>query len=367
MTRNARLIKRADNNMYFAGPAKANFFRRIPYRRQLASFCWLIFFLIGIFWIIPNQAIAQGASVQTGIIQADIRLGQKKQDIVAEFGAPQRIKSEGKVYDYGAYGISLYFDEQDQVQLIYMSSDFQGLLNGRSLSDISLGSAMQAFGGTDHVLRKAYTPSGMIQSKSTVETEFLKAGPGVLPLEYRGQNILYELFSHDMVMKYKYVLDEQGVALWFDHNRQLYSSAVYYPEHVQQETDLRAEDDCQMQLADAFEMIFFEFDEYAIQKEHIPVLEKYVHFLSEYPEIKVVIQGHTDSFGSEAYNIDLSHKRAKAVQDYFTKRGVSSDRLETTGHAYFKPIARNTTEDGQDNPEGRALNRRAELRLKTGK
>ena len=323
---------------------------------------WMLIFVTCFLWIVPDQATGQDVSVQTGIINADIHLGSKKQDIVAEFGAPDQIKSEGIVYAYNQYGFSLYFDEHDRVKLIYMGRNFIGLLNGRTIQDITLGDVMQAFGGTDHVIRRAYTPSVRIQTGSTVETEFIETSPTVLPMEYRGMKVLYELFSHDMVMKYKYVVDDQGISLWFDHNRRLYSTVIYNSA----KPVITAEETCPI-LADTFEIIFFDFDKYAIQNEHIPILEKYLHFLTVYPSTHLLIEGHTDSFGTESYNAVLSERRALSVHDYFTGRGISSDRLRTDWHAYFKPIAPNAKEDNTDNPEGRALNRRAELRLKIAK
>jgi outer membrane protein OmpA-like peptidoglycan-associated protein len=326
---------------------------------------FMLILMTVLLWIIPNQVAGQNVSIQTGIINTDIHLGSKKQDIVAEFGTPDQIKSEGIVYAYNQYGMSLYFNEKDRVELIYLGRYFPGLLNGRAIMDITLGDAMQAFGGTDHVLRRAYTPSVKIQTRSTVETEFIETAPTVLPMEYRGMKVLYELFSHDMVMKYKYVVDNQGISLWFDHNRRLYATVIYAPSDMKPGLAPKA-DDCLIGLADTFEIIFFDFDKYVIQKEHILILEKYVHFLKEYPSTHLLIEGHTDSFGTEPYNIDLSEKRAKDVRDYFVGRGISSDRLRTVWHAFNKPIAPNVKEDGTDNPEGRALNRRAELRLKIG-
>ncbi len=112
---------------------------------------------------------------------------------------------------------------------------------------------------------------------------------------------------------------------------------------------------------DTFEVIFFQFDEYEIKEEYKDSLEKHVALLKEHPEIPVVIEGHTDSKGSEEYNLNLSQKRAEAVYDYFVQQNISADRLHKKGHAFFKPLAPNVTEDGRDNPEGRAKNRRAEI------
>ncbi|WP_291320084.1 OmpA family protein, partial [Desulfonatronospira sp.] len=112
---------------------------------------------------------------------------------------------------------------------------------------------------------------------------------------------------------------------------------------------------------DTFDVIFFQFDEYEIKEEYKDTLDRHVELLKEHPDIPVVIEGHTDSIGSEEYNLNLSQQRAEAVYNYFVERNISSDRLHKKGHAFFKPLAPNVTEDGRDNPEGRAKNRRAEI------
>jgi OOP family OmpA-OmpF porin len=68
-----------------------------------------------------------------------------------------------------------------------------------------------------------------------------------------------------------------------------------------------------------------------------------------------LIEGHTDSVGTEAYNLALSDRRAKSVFDYLTSRGVDPARLSSVGHGELKPIADNAT------AEGRQLNRRVML------
>jgi len=76
----------------------------------------------------------------------------------------------------------------------------------------------------------------------------------------------------------------------------------------------------------------------------------------DYPKLKVDVAGHTDWIGTEAYNQALSERRANAVKDYLEAKGVDGGRIETFAYGESKPIAPNTT------AEGRALNRRAEIR-----
>jgi len=75
----------------------------------------------------------------------------------------------------------------------------------------------------------------------------------------------------------------------------------------------------------------------------------------------VSIEGHTDSIGSEDYNLLLSERRAQSVASAVESNGVSSSRLQSRGFGKKYPIAPNKNSDGSDNPSGRAKNRRVEV------
>lgn len=81
------------------------------------------------------------------------------------------------------------------------------------------------------------------------------------------------------------------------------------------------------------------------------------------PSLSIEIASHTDSVGTEAFNIDLSIRRAKKVSDYLIEKGINASRLTTNGFGEARPIAPNTLPDGSDFPEGRAANRRTEFRI----
>ena len=81
-------------------------------------------------------------------------------------------------------------------------------------------------------------------------------------------------------------------------------------------------------------------------------------------QCKVEVAAHTDSIGTEQYNQGLSERRAQAVYDYLKDHGIDSGRMVgPNGYGETRPIAPNTNEDGSDNPEGRAKNRRTELNV----
>jgi len=75
------------------------------------------------------------------------------------------------------------------------------------------------------------------------------------------------------------------------------------------------------------------------------------------PELNVEIQGHTDSIGSAAYNLNLSQRRADAVKAYLISQGVNASTLTAKGYGKTKPISSNET------AEGRAQNRRVEFEV----
>jgi outer membrane protein OmpA-like peptidoglycan-associated protein len=84
-------------------------------------------------------------------------------------------------------------------------------------------------------------------------------------------------------------------------------------------------------------------------------LERVAQFMQKNPETKVMIEGHTDSVGSDDYNQGLSERRAQAVADALSFRGVQRDRVEPLGRGKALPVATN------DTPAGRQQNRRVEL------
>ena len=89
--------------------------------------------------------------------------------------------------------------------------------------------------------------------------------------------------------------------------------------------------------------------------ESFAVLDKVAESLAAYPEVNVEIQGHTDSTGSAAYNLDISSRRAVSVRTYLLGKGIAPERLTAVGYGEDLPIADNGTK------EGRAANRRVEL------
>jgi outer membrane protein OmpA-like peptidoglycan-associated protein len=107
--------------------------------------------------------------------------------------------------------------------------------------------------------------------------------------------------------------------------------------------------------------VFFALDKDVILAQSYPVLQAVADALKFATAIKKVrIEGHTDSQGNPAYNIDLSERRTKSVRRWLIEHGIAEDRLEARGYGQTRPIATNKT------IAGRAKNRRVEFRIIEG-
>jgi len=105
----------------------------------------------------------------------------------------------------------------------------------------------------------------------------------------------------------------------------------------------------------------FAFNDRTIRPEFLPDLNETVRILNDNPTLFVLIEGYADAVGSESFNLRLSRARAEAVRDYLVASGIAADRLRAVGRGEIEPLAPNARDDGSDNPEGRAVNRRVEL------
>ena len=101
--------------------------------------------------------------------------------------------------------------------------------------------------------------------------------------------------------------------------------------------------------------IYFDFDKTTLKSESFVELNKVVDLLKTNPSVEIEISGHTDSKGSDDYNLNLSQGRSQSVVDYLISQGIESYRLSAQGYGETKPI------DSNDTEEGRANNRRVEF------
>lgn len=103
--------------------------------------------------------------------------------------------------------------------------------------------------------------------------------------------------------------------------------------------------------------VYFATDKYNIEGQSREALNKLAGIFKEYPDTNILVEGHTDSTGSDAYNLTLSKNRAQAVTNFLVNEGISSGRIDTKWYGESQPKYDNST------VEGRAKNRRVELAI----
>lgn len=108
--------------------------------------------------------------------------------------------------------------------------------------------------------------------------------------------------------------------------------------------------------------IYYEYKSSALNENSRITLDTLYSLLKENPEIVIELSSHTDSIGSDSYNMNLSQQRAEACADYLYAKGIDSSRVIPKGYGRSQPVAPNSI-NGKDNPEGRALNRRTQYKV----
>ncbi len=317
------------------------------------------------FWGLP----ATGHSITTLSVQFEntlhlISLNMPHKDVIETLGAPDVIKSDGMCLQYQYLGLSVFLNQEGRVEQIYLSRDFQGTVGNTSkTAGIFLSDIEREFGAYASVEKLNYQPSTLIQSKATIETENGEDPTGRInkefPLQYRGNKKLYEFYNNGKILKYKYVLDDEGIAFWMDQDQKLYSTVLYLSKNeragLQQASLTGPDHDAAITGPKRLAMVHFDFDKYNIKKIYVPILDQHMAYLREHPGAPLMVSGHTDAIGSDVYNQKLSVRRANAVRRYLIENGIASSRIKVRGYGKHMPIADNKT------PEGRAMNRRAEL------
>jgi photosystem I P700 chlorophyll a apoprotein A2 len=110
------------------------------------------------------------------------------------------------------------------------------------------------------------------------------------------------------------------------------------------------------------ELVLFDFNQAELKADAATTLAEIAEVVAFYGEAPVSIRGHTDDVGDEAYNDDLSRRRATAVaEELASTHGIDRARLDVVGLGEREPVAPNARADGSDDPEGRQQNRRVEV------
>ncbi len=106
------------------------------------------------------------------------------------------------------------------------------------------------------------------------------------------------------------------------------------------------------------EDIYFDYDSYELKPEAKRILNDKAAYMKSNPTLRIIIEGHCDERGSNAYNMALGEKRARAARAYLSAMGIGARRIETVSYGEERPIAMGST------AEAYAKNRRAHFVIK---
>lgn len=103
--------------------------------------------------------------------------------------------------------------------------------------------------------------------------------------------------------------------------------------------------------------VTFDVNSAKVKPGLVSELERIANVMVQYPDTRILVEGHTDNAGKEKYNQQLSERRAKAVMDILVQKGVAPTRMTAKGYGETMPVADNGTK------EGRMQNRRVEIKI----
>ena len=168
----------------------------------------------------------------------------------------------------------------------------------------------------------------------------------------QGKMLEYDLFKYEMIGR-----NETPVPVSMDKEEEVVEEAVV-EETPEPEPEQKAPPEKYY-----LRPIYFGFDSDVLSREGISKLDILTSILEKHPTLQLEITGHTDAKGTFDYNQRLSVDRAKSVYMYLILNGISNDRMIATGMSESEHVARNTTRDERDAPDGRMLNRRVEFKV----
>lgn len=143
------------------------------------------------------------------------------------------------------------------------------------------------------------------------------------------------------------------------------NTELSYTEHIDiiELKDIDPDDTSGVNGSNEFANIYFDFDKYFLREKSKNILDNLYDYLAAHPSATVRLDGHTDWFGTEPYNVTLSENRTLKAYKYLIDKGIAPDRLINEWFGETKPAVANANPDGSDNEDNRQLNRRVEIKV----
>ncbi len=273
------------------------------------------------------------------VFKAEGRLGTWQQP--QNLGAP--INSS---YD----DFSLYWLKQDTVGLI--ASNRPG---GRGRDDI-------------YIVKRIFRPKIELAVHGTVRDASTKLPipfATVTLYEVQGEKLLpRDTFNTDQSAAYRFTLEPgKDYRLVGNAPEYLANEVAVSTKDATKSMDLEADIDIFLDRIEiarpiVLQNIYFDFDKYDIRPDAAAELDRLATIMQQNPTLRILIGAHTDTNGSEAYNLKLSNNRAKAVVEYLTQKGIQAKRLSWIGYGESQPLIYPELSDADEQ-----ANRRAEFRI----
>ncbi len=214
------------------------------------------------------------------------------------------------------------------------------------------------------VKRRAKMAGGMVLD---CETNKPLAGAKITLLDSTQRNVLESqttgfggnyTFEIEMNKKYKVLIEKEN---YFSKNFTFNSEQLTMVDSMMNPTVClkRFEIDKPIVLND----IFYDYNKATLRPESKLILDSLYFLLLDNPKMEIELGAHTDSKGTDAYNLKLSNNRAKSCVDYLISKGIEQKRILSKGYGETRPVAPNTLPNGSDNPDGRQQNRRTEFKV----
>jgi len=218
-----------------------------------------------------------------------------------------------------------------------------------------------------NVRKAAYVVKGLISQIGTndpvkgASVTLIEIYPnGMEKTNYYMSSNPYFTFDVDMNKNYKLVVKKEG---YFATTTILNTSNIGLVDTIYKNISI---DKLELNKEYTLQNVLYEFGKATLTENSKTVLDNLFQILTENPSFIIELSAHTDAIGTDANNLKLSQARAESCVNYLISKGIAKDRLVPKGYGESKPKVPNTTEDGKDDPAGRAINRRTEFKVLKG-
>lgn len=213
--------------------------------------------------------------------------------------------------------------------------------------------------------KSMFTVKGMIVEEGSPGTgvkdanvELVEVFPnGMEKTAYYMKSDPYYYFDVEMNHNYKVITRKEG---YFANTTNLSTAGAGDIDTMRKDIAITK---LELNKAYTLQNVLYEFGKATLTENSKTVLDNLYQIMVENPSFVIELSAHTDAIGSDAGNMKLSQARAESCVSYLISKGIAKDRLVAKGYGKTRPKVPNTTEDGKDDPAGRAINRRTEFQI----